>query len=101
MKRYAIYRITTGEFRTSITSYIEREDRNDYMYPGSIPIRSVSLYNTKREAQDLINILVQLPENGYARDAYGQVIQPTKIERCKEEYEIIEIEVNETTTTHP
>ena len=90
MKRYAIYRITTGEFRTKVVGYVTGDD-GDWLSP-TIPIREPELYLTKRQAQDLINVLVQLPETNYERDHFGNVIKPTKIERCKEEYEIVEVE---------
>jgi hypothetical protein len=89
MKAYAIYRVTTGEFRTTFYAFLPPEST---VYEHQLMLQ---LFYSKQGAQDIINILAQLPEKDYDRDQFNRVIKPTRIERCKEEYEIVEIEVDE------
>lgn len=90
MKRYAIYRITTGEFRTKIVGYVTGDDGD--IYSPTIPIREPEFFQSKRHAQDILNIMAQLPDDGWPRDSNGNIIKPTIPQRCKEEYEIVEFD---------
>ena len=76
---YAILRITTGEIYS-------RWQGNPYW-------EQTILYNTKQEAQDVLNILAQLEDKEYDRSEYslGGFILVNKYKRSKAEYEIIEV----------
>lgn len=90
--KYAIYRITTGEFRSRVVGYAEdSREENGRWIPG-LPIREPEFFQSRRHAQDVLNIMAQLPDDGWPRDSYGNIIKPTIPQRCKEEYEIVEFD---------
>lgn len=90
--KYAIYRITTGEFRTEIVGYSDPiKTNNPDGMTHQTPIKRPKLFSSKREAQDIINILAQLPDTEWPRDENYNIIKPVNPQRCKEEYEIIEV----------
>ena len=98
MSKYYILRVSTGETYSKAVwlhhPEFEELGGSEYRY-----VTKPHLFNSRREAQDVINILAQLKDKHPANLSASDILFRNKItidlSRMKEEYEIIEIQETE------